>query len=60
MLKTKYFTFDRYGRLTLFLSQVSTAMLLRIMRMCNFHARRKKTKKVCQFRMIPTLTEVVA
>jgi hypothetical protein len=58
MLKTKLFTFDRQGRLTLFVESISYARLLRIIKMCVAHARRKKIKKPCQFRFVPTLTEV--
>lgn len=52
MLKTNLFEFDRSGRLTLFVASISHGMLLRIVRMCNTHARRKKTKKVCLYRMV--------
>ena len=59
MLTTKLFTFDRKGRLTIFAETISYARLLRIIKMCVAHARRKKIKKPVQFRFIPTL-DVVA
>ena len=55
MLKTRFFQFDRKGHLTIFLSNASNGQLLRIMRMCNEHARRKKTKKIDKWLFIPTL-----
>lgn len=59
MLETKYFMFDRKGHLTIFLETVSHSQLVRILRMCTQHARRKKTKKPCQWRFVPTLTDRV-
>lgn len=55
MLTTKLFTFDRKGRLTIFAETISYARLLRIIKMCVAHARRKKIKKPVQFRFVPTL-----
>jgi len=58
MLKTKYFEFNRKGQITIFAETISWKMLGRIMRMCVAHARRKKIKKPCQWRFVPTLTVV--
>jgi hypothetical protein len=58
MLKTNLFSFDRKGRLTIFAESISYDLLLRIIRMCVCHARRKKIKKPSQFRFLPTLTEL--
>ena len=58
MLTTKYFTFNRHGQLTIFAERISYGNLIKIVRMCVAHARRKKTRKPAEFRIIPTLTEV--
>ncbi len=55
MLTTKLFTFDRKGQLTIFAETISYARLLRIIKMCVAHARRKKIKKPVKFRFVPTL-----
>lgn len=55
MLKTNTFEFDRKGRLTLFVDRISHGNLMRIIKVCVVHARRKKTRKPVQFRIIPTL-----
>ena len=55
MLTTNLFTFDRKGRLTIFAETISYARLLRIIKMCVAHARRKKIKKPVKFRFVPTL-----
>ena len=55
MLVTNLFQFDRKGRLTIFAETISYARLLRIIKMCVAHARRKKIKKPVKFRFIPTL-----
>ena len=59
MLKTKLFTFDRHGNLTIFLSSISHGLFLRIIKMCVVHARRKKSKKPVKYRFVPTLVEGV-
>ena len=59
MLITKYFSFDKKGRLTLFVERISTASLLRILRMCVEYARRKHTAKPRVWAMVPTLEDVV-
>ena len=59
MLKTKYFEFNRKGQLTIFLATISYGKLLRILKMCVAHARRKKIKKPVEYRFIPTLTDAV-
>lgn len=56
MLKTKFFEFNRFGQLTIFAERMSYSNLIKIVRMCVQHARRKKTKKPVEFRFIPTLT----
>jgi len=55
MLKTKLFEFDRHGRITFFVEWIAFSKLMRILKMCVAHARRKKTKKPVQYRFIPTL-----
>ena len=45
MLKTRYFTFDRFGVLVILADCISWANLVHIIRMCTLHARRKHTKK---------------
>ena len=60
MLKTQYFEFNRFGQLTIFAERMSYGNLIKIVRMCVAHARRKKTKKPIEFRFIPVLTDVVA
>ena len=59
MLNTKLFSFNRNGQLTIFAECISYARLLRIIKMCVAHARRKKIKKPCEFRFVPTLVEGV-
>lgn len=58
MLQTKYFSFNRKGQITLFVENISHGMIVRILRLCTAHARRKKTKKPCAWRFVPTLTEM--
>ncbi len=55
MLTTNLFTFDRKGRLTIFAEMIDYSELMRIIKMCVAHARRKKIKKPTQFRFVPTL-----
>ena len=52
MLKTKLFEFDRNGRLTIFAEWIPFGRLMRILKMCVAHARRKKTKKPIKYRFI--------
>lgn len=52
MLKTRNFTYNRNGRIDIF----GPINPLRVIRICNLHARRKKTKKPYQWRFVPTLT----
>lgn len=59
MLTTKYFEFDRNGYLTLFVERISLSNLVRILKICTAHARRKKTKKPFKYICVPTLTVVV-
>jgi len=59
MLKTKYFEFNRKGQLTIFLTTISYGKLLRILKICVAHARRKKIKKPVEFRFVPVLAESV-
>jgi hypothetical protein len=58
MLETSEFTFNRFGQITLFVKTISNHMILRIMKMCIEHARRKHTRKPVEWRFVPTLTEV--
>ena len=58
MLKTSLFEFNRKGQLTIFTCNISYSLLVRIIKMCVSHARRKKIKKPSEFRFIPTLTEI--
>ncbi len=58
MLKTQYFEFNRFGQLTIFAERISYGNLIKIVRMCVAHARRKKTRKPAEFRFVPTLTVV--
>jgi len=55
MLKTKLFEFDSKGRITFFVEWIPFSKLMRIIKMCVAHARRKKIKKPMQYRFIPTL-----
>ena len=59
MLKTKLFEFNRKGQLTIFAETISYARLVRILKMCVAHARRKKIKKPAEFRFVPVLTEAI-
>ena len=45
MLKTEYFEFNRKGEVTLLVDKISYNNLIRILKMCVIHARRKKIKK---------------
>ena len=56
MLNTKLFSFNRKGQLTIFATTISFSNLQKIIKLCVLHARRKKIKKPCSFRMVPTLT----
>lgn len=55
MLTTKLFTFNRRGQLTIFAETISFSNLQKIIKLCVLHARRKKIRKPCSFRMVPTL-----
>jgi len=52
MLRTKQFEFNRKGQVTAF-EQINAQ---RVIKICTMHARRKKTKKPCEWRIVPTLT----
>ena len=56
MLNTKLFSFNRKGELTIFAMTISFSQLQKIIKLCVLHARRKKIRKPCYFRMVPTLT----
>jgi hypothetical protein len=61
MLITKYFAFNRKGELTIFALKISHANLMLIIKECVKHARSKKSRKPCKFRLleIPILTDAV-
>lgn len=59
MLITKHFSFNRKGELTIFADRISLRNLAKIIRMCVWHARFKKIKKPCKWRMVSTLCDAV-
>ena len=61
-LVTENYMFDHKGRITFFDKPVEDQPILKlvkVLRICTAHARRKHYKKPVQWRYVPTLTEVV-
>ena len=58
MLKTKLFSFDRKGNLIIAYG-LSNSIIIRIIRLCIEHARRKHTKQPCKWALVPTLEHIV-